>query len=59
MGVEVATSIKEMKVAIYTLELGLVDKFVEVAPAAVPGHQKIPIRGTIIIFGLITIHSNS
>jgi hypothetical protein len=42
-----------MKVAMWTLELGLVEKFVEVTPVALPGHlrvcgrKKIPRRGTI------------
>jgi hypothetical protein len=29
---------KKMKVTMWTLELGLVDKFVDVAPVARPGH---------------------
>jgi hypothetical protein len=31
----------KMKVAMRTLELGLVDKFVEVAPEARPGHLRV------------------
>jgi hypothetical protein len=30
-----------MKVAMWALELGLVDKFVEVAPVARPGHLRL------------------
>jgi hypothetical protein len=54
-----------MKVAMWSLELGLVDKFVEMAPVARPGHlgvcgcKKIPSRDYHYYYTCTSRHSSS